>query len=84
VLCITANFAANDRSGSADAAASQFSKASASTFPLLPGDGAQPPPGPLINRVGDERDRSSACVGRPPKPDVRFSAARTRLAHTRL
>src|ERR1700720_2699297 len=32
----------------ADATASQLSKAGTSPPPLLPGDGAQPPPGPLV------------------------------------
>lgn len=36
------------RPGSADAAALQFCEASASTFPLLPGDDAQPLPEPFI------------------------------------
>jgi hypothetical protein len=27
-----------------------------------------------VNRVGDQRDRPSPCVRRPPKPDVRSHA----------
>ena len=44
----------------ADAAASQLGKASRSALPLLPGDGAQPPPGPLINGGSAEGSDQSA------------------------
>jgi hypothetical protein len=49
----------------ADAAASQFSKASASTFPLLPDDGAQPPPGPFIKRAQHRWGLAEAEVTAP-------------------
>src|SRR6266511_4666117 len=50
----------------ADAAASQLGKASGSTLPLLPGDGAQPPPGPFFKRAQQRRGLAEAEVAAPP------------------
>src|SRR5712691_6445586 len=49
----------------ADAAASQLGKASVSALPLLPGDGAQPPPGPLIKCAQHRRGLAEAEVAAP-------------------
>src|SRR5262245_3295262 len=49
----------------ADAAASQLGKASRSTLPLLPGDGAQPPPGPLVKCAQHRRSLAEAEVAAP-------------------
>jgi hypothetical protein len=49
----------------ADAAASQLCKTSASTLPLFPGDGAQPPPGPFIKRAQCRRGLAEAKVAAP-------------------
>ena len=49
----------------ADAAASQFGKASATTLPLLPGDGAQPPPDPLVKCAQHRRGLAEAEVSTP-------------------
>src|ERR1700730_8281711 len=49
-----------------DAAASQLGKASGSTLPLLPGDGAQPPPEPLIKFTQHRRGLADAEVAAPP------------------
>jgi hypothetical protein len=50
----------------ADAAASQLGKASRSTLPLLPGDGAQPPPEPPIKFTQHRRRLAEAEVAAPP------------------
>src|SRR5689334_11508235 len=49
----------------ADAAASQLSKACSSTLPLLPDDGTQPPPGPLVKRAQHRRSLAEAEVAAP-------------------
>src|SRR5882762_7618019 len=49
----------------ADAAASQLGKASRSALPLLPGDGAQPPPDPLVKRAQHRRGLTEAEVAAP-------------------
>src|SRR2546423_13409406 len=49
----------------ADAAASQLGIASASTLPLLPGDGAQPPPGPFVKCAQHGRSLAEAEVAAP-------------------
>src|SRR3954447_16117187 len=49
----------------ADTTASQFGKASATTLPLLPGDGAQPPPDPLIECAQHRRGLAEAEVSAP-------------------
>src|SRR4030081_3820743 len=49
-----------------DAAASQFGKASPSSLPLFPGDGAQPPPEPLVKRAQHRRSLAEAEVAAPP------------------
>jgi hypothetical protein len=49
----------------ADAAASQFCKASATALPLFPGDGAQPPPDPLIKPAQHRRCLTEAEVTAP-------------------
>ena len=49
----------------ADAAASQLGKASASALPLLPDDGAQPPPDPLVKRAQHRRGLAEAEVAAP-------------------
>ncbi len=49
----------------ADAAASQLGKASPSTLPLLPGDGAQPPPDPLVKSAQYRRGLAEAEVAAP-------------------
>ena len=49
----------------ADAAASQLGKAGASTLPLLPGDGAQPPPDPLVKCAQHRRSFAEAEVAAP-------------------
>src|SRR5215813_9410528 len=49
----------------ADAAASQLSKACSSTLPLLPDDGAQPPPGPLVKCAQHRRGLAEAEVAAP-------------------
>src|SRR3984893_18444217 len=50
----------------ADAAASQLGKASRSSLPLFPGDGAQPPPEPLVKRTQHRRRLAEAEVAAPP------------------
>ena len=50
----------------ADAAASQLGKTSASTLPLFPGDGAQPPPEPFVKRAQHRRGLAEAEVAAPP------------------
>jgi hypothetical protein len=49
----------------ADAAASQLGEASASTLPLLPGDGAQPSPDPLVKCAQHRRSLAEAEVTAP-------------------
>ena len=50
----------------ADAAASQLGKASRSSLPLFPGDGAQPPPEPLVKPAQHRRRLAEAEVAAPP------------------
>src|ERR1700676_2955156 len=50
----------------ADAATSQLGEASASMLPLLPGDGAQPPPEPLVKLTQHRRGLTEAEVTAPP------------------
>src|SRR3981189_1860133 len=50
----------------ADATASQLGKASGSPLPLLPGDGAQPPPDPFFKRAQHRRRLAEAEVAAPP------------------
>src|ERR1700676_2945287 len=50
----------------AAAAASQLCKPCTSTLPLLPGDGAQPPPGPFIKRAQHRWGLAEAEVAAPP------------------
>ena len=50
----------------ADAATSQLGEASMSTFPLFPGDGAHPPPEPLIKPTQHRRRLAEAEVAAPP------------------
>jgi len=50
----------------ADAAASQLGEASGSTLPLLPGDGAQPPPEPPIKFTQHRGRLAEAEVAAPP------------------
>src|SRR5262249_58219283 len=49
----------------ADAAASQLSEASTPALPLLPDDGAQPPPGPFIKFAQYRRGLAEAEVAAP-------------------
>src|SRR6266851_1986131 len=49
----------------ADAAASQLGKAGRPAFPLLPGDGAQPSPGPLVKLTQHRRGLAEAEVAAP-------------------
>src|SRR5712691_2639342 len=49
----------------ADAAASQLRKTSAPALPLLPGDGAQPPPGPFVKCAQYRRCLAEAEVAAP-------------------
>src|SRR6516165_2495858 len=49
----------------ANAAASQLSEASTPPLPLLPGDGAQPPPGPFIKRAQYRRGLAEAEIAAP-------------------
>ncbi len=49
----------------ADAAASQLGEASASSLPLLPGDGAQPPPDPFIECAQHRRGLTETEVAAP-------------------
>src|SRR5215469_11147689 len=49
----------------ADAAASQFSEASTPPLPLLPDDGAQPPPGPFIKCAQYRRSLTETEVAAP-------------------
>src|SRR6266487_1990367 len=49
----------------ADAAASQLGKAGRPAFPLLPGDGAQPTPGPLVKIAQHRRGLAEAEVAAP-------------------
>src|SRR6266516_5446410 len=49
----------------ADAAASQLGKAGRPAFPLLPGDGAQPSPGPLVKFAQHRRGLADAEVAAP-------------------
>src|SRR5436305_14257402 len=53
----------------ADAAASQLGKASRPAFPLLPGDGAQPSPGPLVEVRQRRRVVAEAEVA-PPSGEI--------------
>src|SRR3974377_2183606 len=53
------------RQGPAAAAAWQFAITSASTLPLLPGDGAQPPPDPFIKFAQHRRGLTEAEVAAP-------------------
>src|ERR1700716_1489099 len=48
-----------------DAAASQFGKAGRPAFPLLPDDGAQPSPGPLVKVAQHRRGLAEAEVAAP-------------------
>jgi hypothetical protein len=50
----------------ADAATSQLGKASRPAFPLLPGDSAQPSPGPLVEVAQLRRGLAEAEVAAPP------------------
>src|SRR5665213_427145 len=50
----------------ADAATSQLGEASASMLPLFPGDGAQPPPKPLVKPAQHRRGLAEAEVAAPP------------------
>jgi hypothetical protein len=50
----------------ADAAASQLGKAGRPAFPLLPDDGAQPSPGPLVKIAQHRRGLAEAEVAAPP------------------
>src|SRR5260221_2277975 len=50
----------------ADAATSQLGEASASMLPLFPGDGAQPPPEPLVKLTQHRRGLAEAEVAAPP------------------
>ena len=49
----------------ADAAASQLGEAGASALPLLPGDGAQPSPDPLVKCAQHRRSFAEAEVAAP-------------------
>src|SRR5215208_2653156 len=49
----------------ADAAASQLGKTSGSALPLLPGDGAQPSPGPFVKCAQYRRGLAEAKVAAP-------------------
>src|SRR5262245_15549500 len=49
----------------ADAAASQLGEASPSVLPLLPGDGAQPPPDPFVKCARHRRGLAEAEVSAP-------------------
>src|SRR5947207_2639900 len=53
------------RHGRADTAVSQLAKASASMLPLLPGDGSQPSPDPLVECAQHRRRFAEAKVGTP-------------------
>src|ERR1700751_2708010 len=50
----------------ADAATSQLGEAIASMLPLFPGDGAQPPPEPLVKLAQHRRGLAEAEVAAPP------------------
>jgi len=50
----------------ADAAASQLCKPCSSALPLLPGDGAQPPPEPFVKLTQHRRRLAEAKVAAPP------------------
>ena len=50
----------------ADAATSQLGEASASMLPLFPGDGAQPPPEPLVKLTQHRGGLAEAEVAAPP------------------
>src|ERR1700751_5957756 len=50
----------------ADAATSQLGEAIASMLPLSPGDGAQPPPEPLVKLARHRRGLAEAEVAAPP------------------
>src|SRR5258707_6977921 len=50
----------------ADAATWQLGEASASMLPLFPGDGAQPPPEPLVKFTQHRRRLAEAEVAAPP------------------
>src|SRR5258707_2851762 len=50
----------------ADAATSQLGEASRSSLPLFPGDGAQPPPEPLVKLTQHRRRLAEAEVSAPP------------------
>ena len=54
------------RQNRADAAASQFRKASGSAFPLLPNDGAQPSTDPLVKFTQHRWRLAEAEVAAPP------------------
>ena len=49
----------------ADAAASQLGEASGSALPLLPGDGAQPPPDPRVKCTQYRRGLAEAKIAAP-------------------
>lgn len=49
----------------ADAAASQFGEASTTTLPLLPGDGAQPPPDPFVKCAQHRGRLAEAKIAAP-------------------
>ncbi len=68
----------------ADAATSQLGEASASMLPLFPGDGAQPPPEPLVKLTQHRRGLAEAEVAAPPDQvdgqlldDLREASSRT-------
>src|SRR4051794_2666097 len=50
----------------ADAAASQLGEPSSPAFPLLPGDGTQPSPGPLVEVAQHRRSLAEVEVAAPP------------------
>src|ERR1700676_1700776 len=50
----------------ADAATSQLGEASSDLLPLLPGDGSQPPPEPLVKLTQHRRGLTEAEVTAPP------------------
>ena len=50
----------------ADAAASQLGEPSSPAFPLLPGDGTQPSPGPLVEVAQHRRNFAEVEVAAPP------------------
>src|SRR3954466_1041035 len=50
----------------ADAAASQLGEPNSPAFPLLPGDGTQPSPGPLVEVAQHRRSLAEVEVAAPP------------------